>query len=747
MPARHIALVPEFGMNPSELARVSAALQKQVTRDLEPLWQVQATVDAFPTLEDVPAGYWPIILTFRALAGESGVHVDRNGQPYGLVEISPSWSLTASHVCLEMVTDPFGSRTFPGPSPRADQGDVEFLGAICDACEHAEYAYLINDVLVSDFCTPAYWDPAPSNRDRRSFTGAIQAAYQVLPGGHLSWYDPTTNSWWLRRLSDGVLSDVEVGAADPERGSVREFMGRHSPHLAGTRMTLEAFEARVGMRRQRSFRASQSRAFWLRAAFGAGRGGETMPLDAEVRSALGNVRPAREIGAGVPRDLPADSKLSERREVAADKPTTPPPAYFESVADASEPAMTVDESVLESEISDALERVQGEIRATAPPPPGMSESSLHDDEVTEIAPSRSAPAASPPGVRAPAYSAAAAPVGATAPSMASTLPEAPDLPVSQPRSASSRRTVPPPLPGALPVPLPPPQRRSAPSEPPPAVALPRSPAFPEPLPAPVAASAPPVGAEPVREAAPLPPAFVSSPVVTVAPAPSPSPAVALPPVATATTAEAASIPPSVTPMITTAASVAPAAFSVPPPVAPAVRPKAGQDNRIVYIGGFAAAALIVLTFAATTFHVADSVRPTFGAAGGGEPGASSETPAALPPPLFPMGALSSPILAAPPPSAPLAPLAVVVPAPPQGSAAPPTSATPSITAQAAPPPRPTGPSAPVAAAAPPRRPVAVRAAPAAPAPAPAELPTTSVSAQAPVARQAQGIDSLIDDRR
>jgi hypothetical protein len=235
MPARHIALVPEFGMNPSELARVSAALQKQVARDLEPVWQVSATVDAFPTLEDVPAGYWPIILTYRAVGSDAGIHVDRNGQPFALVELTTSWSLTASHVCLELVTDPFGSRTFPGPSPRPDQGDVEFLGAICDPCEHSEYAYIINDVLVSDFCTPAYWDPAATAKERRSFTGVVQYAYQVLPGGHLSWYDPSTNRWWLRRFSGGILTDVEVGSADALRGSVREFMARHSPHLHGTK--------------------------------------------------------------------------------------------------------------------------------------------------------------------------------------------------------------------------------------------------------------------------------------------------------------------------------------------------------------------------------------------------------------------------------------------------------------------------------------------------------------------------------
>jgi hypothetical protein len=292
MPTRHIALVPESGMNPSELARVSAGLQKQVTRDLAPIWEISATVDPFPSLEDVPAGYWPVVLTFRDLGGEAGIHIDANGQPYAIIEMSPSWSLTASHVCLEMLTDPFGGRTFPGLSPRSEQGDVEFMGGICDACEHPDSAYLVNDVLVSDFCTPAYWERSAPSTERRSFTGALEQSFQVLPGGHLSWYDPATNSWWLRRHADGNLSDIKVGVADPRRGTVREFISGHVPHLESTKMTLEAFEARIGVPRQRAFRASQSRAYWLRASV------ENLQRDDALRAVLGAARSPRDISNG-----------------------------------------------------------------------------------------------------------------------------------------------------------------------------------------------------------------------------------------------------------------------------------------------------------------------------------------------------------------------------------------------------------------------------------------------------------------
>jgi hypothetical protein len=59
----NLALVSEVaGHDPSDVARVTAALQRQITRDFGPIWEVSASVDAFPRLEDVPVGYWPMIV-------------------------------------------------------------------------------------------------------------------------------------------------------------------------------------------------------------------------------------------------------------------------------------------------------------------------------------------------------------------------------------------------------------------------------------------------------------------------------------------------------------------------------------------------------------------------------------------------------------------------------------------------------------------------------------------------------------
>ncbi len=83
----HVALVSEdASIELGELMQVAAALQKQVLRDFGPVWQINADVTAFPTLESLPLDYWPIVIMDDIGApGAAGYHDDRNGQPFSLV--------------------------------------------------------------------------------------------------------------------------------------------------------------------------------------------------------------------------------------------------------------------------------------------------------------------------------------------------------------------------------------------------------------------------------------------------------------------------------------------------------------------------------------------------------------------------------------------------------------------------------------------------------------------------------------
>lgn len=229
-----VAIVSEVpGHDERDVARVTAALQRQAIRDFRPVWNVEATVDAFPVLEDVPAGYWPIVVKDDiGVQGAAGIHLDDAGQPFALVTMSDSWSLTASHELLEMLADPFGNRMVPGTSPKPGQGRVEFLVEVCDPSEADEFGYTVNGILVSDFYTPHYFDPIKAPGVRYSFTGAVTAPRTIRKGGYLSWRHAPSKHWWQQRWFSGakpVFGDLGIFDAS-SGGSLRSWIDGQTEH-------------------------------------------------------------------------------------------------------------------------------------------------------------------------------------------------------------------------------------------------------------------------------------------------------------------------------------------------------------------------------------------------------------------------------------------------------------------------------------------------------------------------------------
>jgi len=228
---RQIALVPDDNiagqLAPSVIDSVAAALQKQVTRDFGPIWKVVATVNAFASLDDVPLGYWPILVGQEGQGG-GGVHLDDDNQPYALVDFTNDWTVTASHECLEMLADPFGNRLIAGDSPDpARPGRVQFLVEVCDPCEVPTLGYSVNGVRVSDFYTPSYLAPRPNGAPavaQYDFQGHIKSPRQVLRGGYLSWEEPT-GEWFQETFFRGSKSTFRsIGVFDRSARSLRAWV-------------------------------------------------------------------------------------------------------------------------------------------------------------------------------------------------------------------------------------------------------------------------------------------------------------------------------------------------------------------------------------------------------------------------------------------------------------------------------------------------------------------------------------------
>jgi hypothetical protein len=259
----HVAITLEAAriVDAGELARVTAAIQRQVMRDFAPAWGIRATVDSFPLLEAVPADYWPVVLTRRHLGDDEGFHLTHDGQPYSVVEAIAGWSLTASHEILEMLADPSGARMIEGPAPehgtsgRGNEARVDYLVEICDPCQSARDAYLIDGVVVSDFVLPAYFgaQEAGGKETPYSVTGAVTTPYGLAGGGALTYFDRARARFVHVHRDDlterHVVEEHALAPDDrrPPRAAVHATVKGRSdrPRLGGAEHTLKVREPRT----------------------------------------------------------------------------------------------------------------------------------------------------------------------------------------------------------------------------------------------------------------------------------------------------------------------------------------------------------------------------------------------------------------------------------------------------------------------------------------------------------------------
>ncbi len=280
-----LALVPDgVKVDPADLTRVASALSKQVQRDFAPIWGVDATVDPFLKLEDVPSDYWPMVV-LPNVQGAAGYHEDKDGQPFAVIQYGQNWSLTASHECLEMLGDPWGRRLRIGDIPQQaaslvpDQKRVRFLVEVCDPSESGQFGYQVNGMLVSDFYTPEFFDPVKVAGLRYSFTGAIDEPRKVLDGGYISWENPLTREWWQLRMFPDEFSSATPHVLNLSKKTVFEKL-RATTNLRSAidRVTLNPpYQTGVGVmmaqttraRAMASAAAQKSRAQEIRAAIRA----------------------------------------------------------------------------------------------------------------------------------------------------------------------------------------------------------------------------------------------------------------------------------------------------------------------------------------------------------------------------------------------------------------------------------------------------------------------------------------------
>jgi|HubBroStandDraft_4_1064222.scaffolds.fasta_scaffold04495_3 hypothetical protein len=230
-------------IDPELMQAVAAALTIQVTRDLPQFWNVQATVTYEPNASKIPPGVWPVFLVKTLPPGEGGFHLDQHNQPYAKVIASPGsdeWTIDASHETLEMLVDPNGNRLQPSTSIQIENGKIvdgtgqfAYLVEACDPCEADNFAYPIQGVAVSDFLTPHFYDPVVTPGTRYSFTGAIKAPRQILPGGYISWVNQQSNEMQQLLWVDPTKAPKIVNLGPAAGASLREWVDNYMAESEG----------------------------------------------------------------------------------------------------------------------------------------------------------------------------------------------------------------------------------------------------------------------------------------------------------------------------------------------------------------------------------------------------------------------------------------------------------------------------------------------------------------------------------
>jgi hypothetical protein len=230
-------------IDPELMQAVAAALTIQVTRDLPQFWNVQAIVTHEPNANKIPAGVWPVFLVNTLPPGEGGFHLDQHNQPFAKVIASPAsdeWTIDASHETLEMLVDPNGNRLQPSTSMQIENGKIvdgtgqfAYLVEACDPCEADNFAYPIQGVAVSDFLTPRFYDPVVTPGTRYSFTGAIKAPRQILPGGYISWVNQQTDELQQLLWVDPAKAPKIVNLGSASGASLREWVDNSMAVSAG----------------------------------------------------------------------------------------------------------------------------------------------------------------------------------------------------------------------------------------------------------------------------------------------------------------------------------------------------------------------------------------------------------------------------------------------------------------------------------------------------------------------------------
>jgi len=174
-----------------EVRATVAALQTQVHRDFAPVWGIDADLVCVPRSSPPPADAWEVVLVddpdVPYAMGSSDLTA--TGLPRAKVfarlaaQIEGGWTLTTSHMLLELLANPRANLTVLRAS--SDTAGRLYAYSICTPCSGNANSYEIDGVRVSDFVFPAWFEAFREPRSARfDQCNRIVEPFEVLPDSY-----------------------------------------------------------------------------------------------------------------------------------------------------------------------------------------------------------------------------------------------------------------------------------------------------------------------------------------------------------------------------------------------------------------------------------------------------------------------------------------------------------------------------------------------------------------------------------
>lgn len=173
------------------LTKVAQAIQLQMNRDVFTHWNVSAQVQAFEQLSQIPSDFWQVSIQTSVENGYNGVHWYHPTSliPYAQVRYD-DWKTKAfslnrlskvlSEEIIEMCVDPFGEKTISGKDWQNPNQAIDLLVEIGDPIASLDIGYYIDEIFVSNFIYPSYFNLFHTSEMMYDHLGLLQKPLDIL---------------------------------------------------------------------------------------------------------------------------------------------------------------------------------------------------------------------------------------------------------------------------------------------------------------------------------------------------------------------------------------------------------------------------------------------------------------------------------------------------------------------------------------------------------------------------------------